>query len=176
MDVHATLDAPCAPDELFRFVDDLGHYPMWLDLTHRCEPQPASSPPAWSVELRAQLGPLARSKRLRMVRTVREVAETSPDTSHDSSHDSSHDRSHGRSHARFERHEVDGRRHSPWILDVVVTPAKVAGGVADGIGSSLQMHLHYGGRLWTGGVLERALTDQINRGRQRLLRLVAPER
>ena len=38
------------------------------------------------------------------------------------------------------------------------------------------MHLHYGGRLWTGGALERVLADQITSGRQRLLDLVATTR
>jgi hypothetical protein len=31
------------------------------------------------------------------------------------------------------------------------------------------MHLHYGGSLFTGGVLEKMLADQIVRGRERLL-------
>jgi hypothetical protein len=61
----------------------------------------------------------------------------------------------------FERHEIDGRRHSPWVLRAEVTDT------ADGC--ALQMHLHYGGGLWTGGVLERTLADQITNGRERLL-------
>jgi hypothetical protein len=36
------------------------------------------------------------------------------------------------------------------------------------------MHLHYGGGLWTGGVLERVLTDEIDRGRDHLLSVVTP--
>jgi hypothetical protein len=31
------------------------------------------------------------------------------------------------------------------------------------------MHLHYGGTLWTGGIMERVLADQIEAGRGRLL-------
>ncbi len=38
----------------------------------------------------------------------------------------------------------------------------------------LTMDLHYGGRLWTGGVLERVLREQIQSGRARLLELVRP--
>ena len=45
----------------------------------------------------------------------------------------------------------------------------------DGV-STLTMHLHYGGSLWTGGVLERVLADQITSGRERLLQLVATKR
>jgi hypothetical protein len=69
---------------------------------------------------------------------------------------------------RFERRELDGRRHSRWVLDAQVD--EHAGG------SALQMRLHYGGRLWTGGVLERALSDQIEQGRERLLLLTQPTR
>ena len=39
--------------------------------------------------------------------------------------------------------------------------------------TSLDVHLHYGGRLWTGGVLERALADGIERGRETLYELVS---
>lgn len=148
VDVHASLEAPCAPDELFAFVDDLDRYPAWVDLVHRAAPvDDAGALPEWQIELRARIGPFARSKQLRMRRTVHDtVAHV----------------------AVFERHEIDGRSHSPWVLRAEVTP------VAEG--SSLHMHLHYGGGLWTGGVLERALADQITNGRERLLTLVRATR
>ena len=38
--------------------------------------------------------------------------------------------------------------------------------------STLTMHLHYGGSLFTGGILERVLGEQIERGRSRLATLV----
>jgi hypothetical protein len=146
MDVVADLTAPCGPDELYRWVEDLGVYPRWLEIVTRAEPLPgesaeAEAAPAWAVDLRGRLGPLARSKRLRMVRTV-------------------HD---GRV-ARFERAELDGRSHSPWVLDASVDEH------ADG--SSLRMHLHYGGGLF-GPVLERVLRDEIEGSRGRLLALVS---
>jgi hypothetical protein len=147
MDVHASLDAPCRADEVFAFIDDLGRYPLWVDLVHRAEPLVTDGAPEWQVELRARIGPLARSKQLRMRRTV-------------------HDAEAGV--AVFERHEVDGRRHSPWVLRAEVNDT--AGGC------SLRMHLHYGGGLWTGGVLERTLADQITNGRERLLSLVRSTR
>lgn len=148
MDVHATLEAAGSADRLFSFVDDLGDYPQWMDLVHRVE---VAAPvdgddgrPAWNVELRARVGPLARSKRLRMRRTVLDEAAH---------------------RVVFERAEADGRRHSPWVL---------TGDVEHGDGAStLRMHLHYGGGLWTGGVLERVLTDQITNGRERLAALVS---
>lgn len=142
MDVTAGLDAPCAPAAVFPHVEVLDAYPAWMEMVHRAErhDDAGAGEPSWQVELRARLGPLARSKRLRMVRTV-------------------HDPLAGR--VRFERRELDGRSHAPWVLDVTVS--EVEGG------SRLEMHLHYGGRLWTGGVMERALTEQIEAGRGRLL-------
>jgi hypothetical protein len=147
VDVHAGVDAPCSPDQLFVLVDDLALYPRWLDLVHRAEPVAAADGDerAWSVDLRARIGPLARSKRLRMVRSHHEATSR---------------------RVTFERRELDGKRHAPWVLHAAVDGNESA--------STLQMHLHYGGALWTGGVLERALTDQITAGRQRLLEMVQP--
>lgn len=144
MDVHAVLDADCAADTLFRFVDDLARYPSWVDLVHRADPLPPADDgnPQWDVELRARVGPFARSKRLRMRRTV-------------------HDQAVGR--VVFERAEVDGRRHSPWVLSADLGE--------HGGRTRLEMHLHYGGGLWTGGVLEKVLAEQISAGRERLVQL-----
>lgn len=143
------MDAPCGADRLFAEVESLDEYPAWMPLAHRVESAvpgdvPGDERPAWLVELRAQIGPLARSKRLRMVRSTHDpVART----------------------VVFERSELDGRRHSPWVLRALVTPT------IDG--SRLEMHLHYGGGLWTGGLLERVLTDQISAGRAKLCERVA---
>ena len=148
MDVHAALEADCDADTLFAFVDDLDRYPAWMDLVHRVQPLTGDddSAPAWQVELRARVGPLARSKRLRMQRTV---------------HDTEARR------VVFERAEADGKRHSEWVLSAEV-------GRREGR-STLAMHLHYGGALWTGGVLERVLADQIGNGRDRLAALVSAD-
>lgn len=146
MDVHADLDAGCSPDVLFDMVDDLGRYPQWLDLVARADVlASADEEPAWRIDLRAGIGRLTRSKRLRMVRTV-------------------HDRDTHR--VLFDRRELDGRRHAAWTLSATVG--------ARPTGSSLHMHLHYGGTLWTGAVLERVLSEQIVAGRTRLLELVEP--
>jgi hypothetical protein len=145
VDITATLDAPCAPAELYPWLDDLGRYPDWLDIVPRAVPAEAHVAdvgPAWSVDLRGKLGPFARAKRLRMVRTADEAPR----------------------HARFERVEHDGREHSPWVLDAEVTEAPG--------GSRLTMRLHYGGRLWM-PVLDRLLADEIERSRPRLLSLLA---
>ncbi|CAN5572493.1 hypothetical protein BH20ACT2_BH20ACT2_03590 [soil metagenome] len=123
MDVTAELDAPCTPTTLFAWIEDLGGYPRWLDIVPHADPvAPApdgdDTGPAWSVDLRARLGPFARSKRLRMVRTE----HIAPDR------------------VAFERRELDARHHSLWRLEASVTPTAA--------GSRLTMHLHYGGSLF----------------------------
>jgi hypothetical protein len=143
MDLTATLEAPCAAADLFELVDDLSTYPQWNGLVHSAVPEPDVDA-VWDVQLRARLGPLARSKRLRMVRTRRDVATFA---------------------VTFERDQADGRNHSPWVLDAVIVER-------DGV-STLTMRLHYGGSLWTGGALEKVLAEQITSGRERLLQLVA---
>lgn len=139
MDVNASLTTPHERAALYAVVADLGTYPMWLDIVSRVDVDP---PDAWNVDLRARIGPLARSKRLRMVRTV----------------------AHHNEQVQFSREEVDGRSHSAWILDATITEG-------DDGQSNLNMHLHYGGRLWL-PVLERLLQDEIVRSRQRLIALL----
>jgi hypothetical protein len=121
VDVVASLEAPYPAPSVFRWVEDLERYPAWLDIVPRAvtaDPHGADAGPAWSVDLRGRLGPFARAKRLRMVRTVHDAPR----------------------HARFERVEHDGRQHSAWVLDATVEGA--------GDESTLTMRLHYGGRLW----------------------------
>ena len=115
MDVTADLDAPHDPAHVFALVQDLTRYPEWLDIVPKVVPAGDGS---WQVDLRGRIGPFARSKRLRMVRSRHEPPTT----------------------VRFERAESDGRQHSPWILDATVEPR--------GDGSRLTMHLHYGGGLF----------------------------
>jgi hypothetical protein len=105
VDVTEVLDAPCGPETLFDWVDDLARYPGWLDIVPRAvpaEPRDGDPGPAWSVDLRGRLGPFARSKRLRMVRTVHDQPRQ----------------------VRFERLEHDGRQHSSWTLDASVAPGE----------------------------------------------------
>ena len=113
MDVVAELTAPCTIDALFEWVGDLGRYPEWLGIVQRAEAldEGAGDPPAWQVELRGRLGPLARSKRLRMVRS--ELSATG---------------------VTFERSERDGRNHSPWVLRADVAP------IADGSVLTMRLH------------------------------------
>jgi hypothetical protein len=144
VEVTAALRARVDDSVLFAVIEDLSTYPSWLEIVGRAEPEPAApddTGPAWSIDLAGQLGPLRRSKRLRMVRTLRDAPHR----------------------ARFERVEVDGRSHSPWILDAVVRSVGDAG-------VELEMRLHYGGSLWM-PMMDRLLADEIERSRPRLLRL-----
>lgn len=143
MELEEELRTDTSTAALFAAVEDLATYPRWLGIVVRADPVPADATqvePAWDVELRGRVGPIARSKRLRMVRT--EHVE-------------------GRS-ARFERRELDGRRHADWVLEV-----SVAG--FDGA-AELVVRMTYGGRL-AGPLLERMLRDEVEQARPRLARL-----
>ena len=139
-----TLDA--TPADVYPFVSDLAMYPRWLPMVHDAvrAVSPDGAPPAWMVELRATVGPFARSKQLRM-----ELAEAQPDRL-----------------AVFERAEHDGREHARWALRVEL-------GAPDPATTIVTMHLAYDGALWTGGVLEAVLDDQVRRGRSGLAALVS---
>jgi hypothetical protein len=115
------VETPAPPADLFAVVEDLGRYPDWLEIVVAAAPAaplPGDEGPAWSVELRGRVGPLARSKRLRMVRTVHQPG----------------------ARVVFERREPGEKPRSPWTLTAVVD--------ATDDGSRLTMSLHYGGSLW----------------------------
>lgn len=136
---------PAPARDVFPFVADLDRYPSWLPLVHEAEPDPAAMA-SWFVEIRARVGPFARSKRLRMVRTIHDVDRL----------------------AEFERAETDGRHHARWALRVELAPAAEAS-------TLVTMHLAYDGALWTGGLLDRVLDEEIRRGRDGLAALVTAE-
>lgn len=145
----AELVAPCGVEELFVWVGDLTRYPEWLDIVPvalPAEPHPEDRGPAWSVDLRGQMGPFARSKRLRMVRVLH-----APPLS-----------------VRFERVEHDGRDHSAWALQADVEPLETENAHP---ASLLRMRMHYGGALG-GPIVEKLLADEITRSGPRLLALV----
>ena len=141
MDLVASVELPVSVEKLFDYVSDLANYSSWLEFVHKVElvGESIETDATWLVELRAKLGVLARSKRLRMARTLGE-------------------------HPRlvvFERREQDSRRHSDWVLRATVSPTAT--------GAKLETNLHYSGSLFTGGMLERALSDQIATGREKLI-------
>jgi hypothetical protein len=134
------------PSEVFRHIATLDRYPSWMRLVHRVEPvEPDEGRPAWWVELRARVGLFTRSKQLRMVRTVFE-----PDR-----------------RVRFERIQFDERDHATWVMTATTEPSD-----AD---TRLLVTLEYGGTLWTGGLLERVLAEEVRSGHDALSRLVSGE-
>lgn len=142
METVAQLDTSSAPGELFAAIEHLDGYQDWLDIVDRvvpAEPHEDDPGPVWLVDLRARIGPLRRSKRLRMTRDLHDAPNR----------------------VRYVRRETDGREHSPWRLSAQVVPTT-------GGGSRLEMSLYYGGTLWV-PMIERLLRDEIERSRPRLL-------
>lgn len=132
--VQQTISAelPAAAQRVYDLVSDLASYPHWLGLVTKVEP---AGDGAWWVTLRAKLGPLARSKRLRMERVAADPPEE----------------------VRFGRREQDGRVHANWVLDVGVKEVAVDR-------TQLTMNLSYDGGLWSRpleAVLKRQVDDAI---------------
>lgn len=149
MDLEETIDLVATRAQVVDVLSDLASYAEWLDIVSLAEPAGVEidDRPVWMVELRARIGPFARTKRLRMVRTVLDIG---PD----------------RTEVLFTRREEGARDYSDWTLSVVVEDA----GAAE---CRVVLRLHYGGSLWTPGPLERVLADQVRVGRERLSRVVA---
>ena len=126
------------PSAVHPWVSDLCRYVEWMPLVHSAV-QVAED--VWDVELRAKVGVFARSKRLRMRRTMDDGTVIV-----------------------FERDEDDGRRHSPWVLRVTLSPTEP--------GCAVTMDMSYGGTLWTAGVLDRVLAHHVDAGKEGLARAV----
>lgn len=156
MQIERHTVVPGPPERAFALVDDLCAYPAWMDLVHEVIEAPVvDDRRVWDVELQAQVGPFARSKRLRMARVV---------------YDPPH-------RVVFERAEIDGRRHSPWVLAATLDQSSTAvvdlASSGEEVGTRLTMTLIYGGNLWTGAVLQRVLDDHVERGATALRALLA---
>lgn len=154
VEIERSVVLAASPAEVFAHVDDLSRYPEWMELVHDVAPAAPDAPdrPTWDVELRAHIGPLARSKRLRMARTVHRPA----------------------ARVVFERAEVDGREHAPWVLEATTRPltAGPTGSTEPGASTELTMHLRYGGSLWTGALLQRVLDEHVERGAAALVAML----
>lgn len=137
---------PVSADRAYGAVRDLATYPAWLRIVQSVAPaaaRPDDGGPAWLVDLGARLGPLRRTKRVRMVRTTDDPG----------------------ARVCFERVEQDGREHSEWTLRAELESAGPAG-------TSLTMHLHYGGSAWLPG-LDLILAQEVRAGAARLARHLA---
>ncbi|MGH9166100.1 MAG: SRPBCC family protein, partial [Acidimicrobiales bacterium] len=101
MDLQSGADLPAPPDVVFAEVVDLGTYPAWLTLVQRAdrlERREDEPGPAWSVDLGGRIGPIRRTKQVRMVRVEGRPPRL----------------------VRFERREHDGLAHSAWVLSAAV--------------------------------------------------------
>ena len=131
MERSFSAQTEASPETLYEILSDLATYPHWLGAVHRVEAEPPSEhaghEPAWQVTLRARVGPLARSKRLRMVRTLADG-----------------------SNLRFERCETSRNDHATWKFEASVTQVGDGPGTTDQpFRSEVQVRLLYEGRLWS---------------------------
>ena len=156
MDIEARLTTTASPAAVMRYVDDLSAYPAWMSLVHSAAPTLGATSPTWVVELRAAVGPFARSKRLRIVRTVREMPGDQSSA--------------GR--VVFERQEDDGREHAAWRLEAVVSSVVSSASTANAPVTELVMRLHYNGKLFQ-SVVEAILQQHIDAGRTKLGAMLA---
>ena len=135
-----------SPDDVAQWLVDLGRYPQWMPMVHSAV---ADGDSAWLVELRAKVGPFARSKRLRMERTADETVD-------------------GVRTVVFDRREPDGSQHSRWSMTARISP--------ESGGTLVSIDLEYGGALWTAGVLDKVLASNIDEGKKGLARVVSEPR
>ncbi|MGI9615147.1 MAG: SRPBCC family protein [Acidimicrobiales bacterium] len=132
----ATIEAPRSA--VAEVLTDIGTYDRWLDFVERVE----ASDGGWIFTLRAQVGPFARRKRLR----VEETADAPLD------------------HVRLERSERDDRDHAPWTFDAVLTPTTER---AANSATEVTITLSYGGKLWT-SLLATVLDEQLRTATKKL--------
>ena len=97
MNYSSSVDVPVQSDVIRPFVENLSAYPAWMPMVHQVV---ALSDDVWSVELRAKVGVFARSKALRMRRTMNDANVIV-----------------------FERDEDDNRQHSAWVMRVALGPS-----------------------------------------------------
>lgn len=147
MELIAEVVLPAAPHRVEPWLAALDAYPAWMGLVHRAVPEAGAVPAAWQVDLRARIGPLARSKRLRMVRAESTDASV----------------------LEFERVEHDGRTHGRWMLRAQLAPIDGDGGVR----TRVRVTLMYEGAHWASGILERVLHEEIEKSKARLAELVS---
>lgn len=141
---RALLPAPAG--RAHEAVRDLATYPSWLRIVQSAVPataHPDDTGPAWLVDLGARLGPLRRTKRVRMVRITDEPGAL----------------------VCFERAEHDGEEHGDWRLGAELEAAGPAS-------TNLTMHLHYRGSAWLPG-LDLLLAQEVRAGAARLARRLA---
>ncbi len=146
MNVEATFEAPCEPELMFSLMEDLENITPWLDLlggAERTTADPSDVGPAWDATFAIKLGPLTKTKDVRLVQIVHEPYEK----------------------VVYERHELpiegkDASQIAMWRLTMKVSPTDT--------GSLLYVHVFYGAEA-LGDMAEGILTKELNKARPALL-------
>ena len=130
------VDLDGSPEQIFAALADLANYQNWLGFIDTVDTDGGDA--SWIGTLRAQVGPFARLKKLRMVRVEELVPEL----------------------IRFSRREIDSKDHSDWDLYVTINEK-------EGIGCSVQMVVSYSGRFWS-VPLQAVFTSHVEAAKVRL--------
>ena len=130
------VDLDGSPEQIFATLADLANYQNWLGFIDTVDTDGGDT--FWIVTLRAQVGPFARLKKLRMVRVEELVPEL----------------------IRFSRREIDSKDHSDWDLYVTINEK-------EGVGCSVQMVVSYSGRFWS-VPLQAVFTSHVETAKVRL--------
>ena len=100
------VDLNGSSEQIFSALSDLANYKNWLGFIDTIDTVDAAGGGAcWIVTLRAQVGPFARLKKLRMVRVEEDFPEL----------------------IRFSRKETDSKDHSDWDLHVTINEKESMG-------------------------------------------------
>ena len=130
------VDLDGSPEQIFATLKDLANYQNWLGFIDTVDTDGGDA--SWIVTLRAQVGPFARLKKLRMMRVEELVPES----------------------IRFSRRETDSKDHSDWDLHVTINEK-------EGVGCSVQMVVSYSGRFWS-VPLQAVFTSHVEAAKVRL--------
>lgn len=115
------VDLDGSAEQIFDVLKNLEAYESWLGFVDSVKALEAEvHMPCWQVTLRAQIGPFARLKKLRMVRVEEEAPRV----------------------IRFVRRETDGKEHSDWELLVLIEEQ-------ESVRCSVNMEVSYSGRFWS---------------------------
>ncbi|GAC1587495.1 MAG: hypothetical protein NVS3B21_02460 [Acidimicrobiales bacterium] len=145
LELRAGADLPCSLVVAQAELEVLDHYPAWLGIVFgvdAADGDPDDPGPAWWVELGGRVGVVHKTKRVRMVRATCEVGSI-----------------------RFERCELDLRRHNEWVLGIALASTGPTG-------TRLEMAVRYGGDRRV-PVLDAVLRAEVRRAGRRLAARVA---
>ncbi len=137
-ELNATVNKPL--DSVWPVVSDLATFPQWIEIVDTVVVD-AGEPPAHFVILKARLGPISRSKKLRMVQTAR-GGESDPEANNS---------------VTFERQETHDIEVAMWKMNVTACSTGESS-------TQLSISLSYDGELWLpafGAILDSQVPKTI---------------